>query len=160
MSRSRPSAGVWVEVRGIGDHPARFDDIQLTVVFLDQVEMAILQGDGPDAIALLQDIGKTEPDIETLGFIERPGARQLVRVELHFVQPDRDIREILKDRDIAAANGQLSRQPSVQLAHRQVDEPLLLGIQDGDSDTDQEYDANKGKEDKPDYSLACFRGHR
>ena len=83
-------------------------------------------------ILLFEDIRQAETHEHALRFIKGPGRSPLVGVELYLIQSDRNVWEVLKNGNFAAANRQFAGQLAVELYDRRSYQSLLLGVQDGD----------------------------
>ncbi|HLX66816.1 MAG TPA: hypothetical protein VKR41_07460 [Puia sp.] len=72
------------------------------------------------------------------------------------MQADGDIGEMLEYGDLAAPDLQTAGELFVQVLDGQVNDPFLLGEQEGDSYTDEDQENQRGKPDKAEESFSRF----
>lgn len=119
--------GIWGCGAGIGGYLCGFDDIELAIWFFNEVEMAVLQGDDLNIVFLPEDVGEAEAGVEAFSFINGFGSVGLIGEKFYVFQADRDIGEVLKYGNLAAADFEATRELFVEVIYSEVDDSFLLG---------------------------------
>ena len=110
----------------IGGHFCGFNNIELAIGFFDKVEVTVLEGDDLDMVFLPKDVGEAKPHIKAFGFVNRFCGIGFVWKEFYVLQADGDIREMLKDRDLAAIYFEATGKFFVKVVDGEADKALLL----------------------------------